>query len=121
VRGKDQPASQLEHGDGTGWGRVVTGKLGADHSRRLQPETVAVKLEGPIEVAYGQGDHMDAGFHLVSLSPRERSFSTTSKSAGGLRFGAHEVMRGYQLISERVTPSLEGQRDPQPGEAEWHL
>src|SRR6266849_3018039 len=56
VQGESEPASQLEHRRGPGGSRVVTDELGADHTRRLQPEAVTVELECPIEVADRQGD-----------------------------------------------------------------
>jgi hypothetical protein len=32
--------------------RVVTPELDAGHTRRIQPEAVAVELERPLEIAY---------------------------------------------------------------------
>jgi len=67
VQGKDEPVLQLEHRHSPRGALVVTGELGADHPRRIQPKAAAVELERPIEVAYRQGDHTYARVHLFLL------------------------------------------------------
>jgi hypothetical protein len=58
---------QLKHRYGPRRVGLVASELGADHTSRLQPETVAVERERATEVAYRQGDHMYARLHLFLL------------------------------------------------------
>jgi hypothetical protein len=58
---------QVKHRYGPCRVGLVARELGADHTSRLQPETVAVERERATKVADCQGDHMYARPHLYLL------------------------------------------------------
>jgi hypothetical protein len=52
----------------------VTGELGCDHSASVEPETLAIEVEGAIEVEHGECDYVNARIHrppLVRVGSRD--------------------------------------------------
>src|SRR6187397_2826635 len=67
IQRQEQPVSQLEDRDRPRGTRLVTGELRCDHSARVEPETVAIELEGAIEVEHGERDYVNARIHTPPL------------------------------------------------------
>src|SRR6478752_4707322 len=65
VEREDQAVIEAEQRDRSGRSVILAGELRPDHAGRLQAEPFPVEGERPIEVTYGQRDHMNARFHVL--------------------------------------------------------
>src|SRR5512133_279776 len=63
IQRQEQTVSKFEDRDRPRGCRLVTGELGCDHSARVEPEAVAIELEGAIEVEHGECDYVNARLH----------------------------------------------------------